>query len=221
MKRILLSIVFVCCQLIAFSQDDGLYESRSGMYARGGINYAGTVGWDDDAATRTLGFMGGFGFTSLLDGPGRYSIHLGGEFSQQGLEIKDPVNAEDVSEMKLHYINIPLYLTYRPFQSYRDFYIGAGPQLGFRVGGHGVTKGGQTGSIVEEKFENTAWDAIGVVGFNFDNRGDLGIQFRYQHGLSKVFVDAPEVRHSVFQVSFIFPVGLLAELFPAEEQYYY
>lgn len=213
-------LLFFTC-FTAFSQEYETYTARSGVYARAGLNYAGTVGWEGVGGTRMLGFMGGMGFTSMLDQPGKYSIHIGAEFSQQGLAIEEPVNTDDVSELKLHYINLPVYITYRPFGAGSSFYVGAGPQLGFRVGGHALTKGGQTASLIDEKYEGTAWDGVGVMGFNFANHGDMGIQFRYQHGLSKVFVDAPKVRHSVFQVSFIFPLGWLYEMFPAEEEQYY
>ena len=213
MKRILFTALLAVFSFVVFSQDE--YTDRkvtSGVYFTAGGNYSGATGWDDPStagAGRLPGFNAGMSFWTNLSKRGYSQLNIEANFSQQGFLNTEASADTDNEKMILNYINIPVIYRYRPFKSFDAMYIGAGPQIGFKVGGHLKNVGGEKLELKDEAFAKNSWSALGVLGFNFGNYANWGIEFGYQHGLTKFLNDYPDLRHSVLSARLIIPIDFV------------
>lgn len=189
-------------------------ESRAGVYVTAGGNLSGATGWDnnDSGAERIWGFNAGLTFYAILDQRGRWLLNIDGSFSQQGFGNNEATAPNDVKRLVVSYINVPAILKIRPFKGFLPMFIGAGPQIGFQVGGHGKTVNGEKYDLKSEAVTKNVWSGVGVLGFNFDRLVNFGIEFSYQHGLGKFLNTATNLRHSVFQGRLILPLDFIADI---------
>jgi hypothetical protein len=212
-KTLLLLLVCTVFSLKVFSQEESGYtenETRIIPYAVGGLNFSRFVGIKDGPAQSWLtGFNVGAGLTFMLDGPGKFQLDFQGLYSEQGTKFTGITEPTFVETFKVNYINIPVTLRYYPSNG-DGFYIGAGPQVGFQVGGYGQFKNGDKGDLKSDAMNSTVWDAVGTIGYT---NGDFGLEARYQHGLSTVIKAVPDYRHSVIQLRLNMPLFFLETLF--------
>lgn len=147
MKRIIFTSLLSVFSFFVFSQNE--YTERrvtSSVYFTAGANYSGITGWDDPStagAGRLAGFNGGMTFWTNLSKRGYSQLAIEACFSQQGFLNTEASADVDNEKLILNYINIPVVYRYRPFKSFDAMYIGAGPQIGFKVGGHLKNVGGE------------------------------------------------------------------------------
>lgn len=217
MKRISIFLIFLLS--LTSSLHARQYERekvRAGVYVTGGLNYAGATGWKDGAgsdAERIAGFNAGLSFFTLVGKTNRTFLTIEGNFSQQGFGNKAAVNTDDIKKLYINYINVPVVLKYRPFKSFHSMFIGAGPQIGFQVGGHGKSVGGEKYELNSDAVTKSVWSGVGVVGFNFNRLMNFGIEFSYQHSFSKFMESHDYLRHSVIQARLILPLDFVSDLF--------
>jgi hypothetical protein len=190
-------------------------KTKSAFYFTAGLNYAGTLGWDDPSeagAGYFAGFNAGMGFTGVVNKRNTTLLTIEANFSQQGFRNTLAEDNADPDKLILNYVNVPLILRHAPFKGFRQMYVGIGPQVGFKVGGHIKTKGGDKMELNEEMISKTVFSGVGVVGFNFGHALNLGLEFGYQYSFTKLLEHSPELRHSVFHAKLILPVDFVAML---------
>lgn len=208
----------LCALFLCSSVLNAQYErerTRAGVYVTAGGNLSGATGWEteDSGAERIWGFNAGLTFFALLDEKGRWIFNLDGSFSQQGFGNSEATAPTDIKRLVVSYINVPAILKVRPFKGFLPMFIGAGPQIGFQVGGHGKAVNGEKYDLKPEAVVKNVWSGVGVVGFNFDRLINLGVEFSYHHGLGKFLQTETNLRHSVFQGRLILPLDFVADLF--------
>lgn len=213
MKTLLVTI-FLCIATLPLHAQYERRESRAGVYVTAGGNLSGATGWDesDSGAERIWGFNAGLTFYASLDPKSKWMINIDGNFSQQGFGNSEATDPADVKRLVINYINVPVILKYRPFNGFQSMFIGVGPQIGFQVGGHGKLVNGEKYDLKSEAVTKNVWSGVGVLGFNFDKLINVGVEFSYQHGLSKFLNTATDLRHSVFQGRLIIPLDFIADL---------
>lgn len=196
------------------AQDWESTPTKSSVYVTAGINHAGATGWGEanSGAGYYTGFNAGLAFTGTINKRQTTQINIEASFSQQGFRSTEATTVGDPERLVLNYINVPVIVHYRPFKGFRNLYIGAGPQVGFRVGGHVKLKGGEKLELNDEVITKTTFSGVGVMGINFGMALNLGIEFSYQHGLTEFLDYAPELRHSVVQAKLILPVDFISAL---------
>lgn len=212
--KILLVTIFLFITALPLHAQYERRESRAGIYVTAGGNLAGATGWEssDSGAEHIWGFNAGFTFYALLDPKGRWMINVDGSFSQQGFGNSEATDPADVKRLVINYINVPAILKFRPFKGFQSMFIGVGPQIGFQVGGHGKMVNGEKYELKSEAVARNVWSGVGVLGFNFDRLVNFGVEFSYQHGLSKFLNTATDLRHAVFQGRLIIPLDFIADL---------
>jgi hypothetical protein len=213
MKRIIFITLLSFFSLVVLSQGETDRQVTSSLYLTAGGNFSGVTGWDDPAtagAGRLPGFNAGMTFWTNLSKRGYSQLYIEANFSQQGFLSTEASADADNEKMIVNYINIPVVYRYRPFKSFDAMYIGAGPQIGFKVGGHIKNVGGEKLELNEDAFAKNSWSALGVLGFNFGNYANWGIEFGYQHGLTKFMNDYPDLRHSVMSARLILPIDFVS-----------
>lgn len=178
-------------------------------YLVGGLNWASISGVENRSAVSPFAtFNFGLGFLTLINKPGPASLSVEAFFSEQGFKLNDVRRNSSPEYMKLSYINIPAVLRFSLSRS-SNFYVGVGPQVGFVVDGHIIAKDGSKSKFQEGTINKTTFDAVGTLGTNFGNKGDMGVELRFQGGLNKFMINAPDYRHSVLQVRLIMPMFFL------------
>lgn len=190
-----------------------LYEQEGAVYGRAGVSMVGVSGRAplNQKPGRNTGWNISLGYTHLLSYAGDVRVNAEIGLSRQGFRYENVQSPGQVEQVYLNYINIPLFVKYHPIKSFRWAYVGAGPQIGFRTGGYVKTKGGTKYAVVNSEFVTTDLAAIGVAGINFGKRIDFGMEMRYQHSFSKFMQPAPNLKHSVFQATLIFPGEILLQ----------
>ncbi|MBN8863178.1 MAG: PorT family protein [Sphingobacteriales bacterium] len=219
MKRTgLLLLLFIPISTITFARQYTREKAKAGVYVTAGLNYASATGWDNPSESgvqRIAGFNSGLTFFALFGKHARTILNIEGYFSQQGFGNKDATNDDDIKKLYINYINVPVILKYRPIKSFQSLFVGAGPQIGFQVGGHGKTLGGEKFELNKDAVSKSVWSGVGVVGFNFDKLVNWGIEFSYQHSFSKFLETSPDLRHSVMQARLILPLDFVSDMLSA------
>lgn len=212
LRLLALAVLFVSS---ASAQEWTSHSTKSAFYFTAGLNYAGSSGWDDPSeagAGYFAGFNAGMAFSGVINKRNTTLLTIEASFSQQGFRNTLAEDNADPDKLILNYINVPLVLRHSPFKGFHQMYVGIGPQVGFHVGGHIRTKGGENLELNEDVITKTVFSGLGVVGFNFGNALNFGIEFGYQHSFSKYLEHSPELRHSVFQAKLMLPVDFVAML---------
>jgi hypothetical protein len=128
----------------------------------------------DRSKTRASIFAGGFvniAFDKSL------SIQPELLYSGQGSKYEDLFNIK--STTKLGYINIPVMVQYRLVP---EFYLEAGPQIGFLAGAH--AKSGKVTVDVKDAYKSVDFGLGFGLGYQFPI--GLGVGARYMFGLSNI-----------------------------------
>ena len=114
-------------------------------------------------------------------------------YSGQGMEetITD-------SKWKLDYINVPVMVQYMFNNGFR---LQAGPQIGFLINGEIE---GEDGSEVEITDDLKKIDAGLGLGVGYLSHSGLGVDARYNFGLSNINESGNEIRNRVFQVGLFY-----------------
>ena len=117
-------------------------------------------------------------------------------YSNQGFEDKS-----NASEWKLNYLNVPVMFQYMFDNGFR---IQAGPQVGFLLDGKVADNYGE-GADLDISPDLKKVDASVGVGLGYLSYSGLGIEGRYNHGLSNInAAGANKLQNRVFQVSLFY-----------------
>jgi len=105
------------------------------------------------------------------------------------------------AEEKLTYLSIPIMFKFYPAAG---FNIQAGPQIGFLIGGEREydTFLGVGGTVdIQDEYKST--DVAGSVGIGYDTESGLGVDLRYNFGLTDINEsdNGGEAKSSVFVIS--------------------
>ena len=210
LRILLLSVVFISQTVFAQDDDESSEDySRFGVYGTGGLNFSRLR---ENDVTFSTGFNAGIGFAGMLNARGSHVLSLEILYSQQGTKFKNATDPSDLEYVKLNYFNIPLMFRYSPFKSNTNFYIAAGPQIGFGVGGNVLAKDGTEYEFKDGAISSTVFDAVGAIGILAGDSWDFVIELRYQHGLGKILETSPELRSQVLQAKLIVPLSFLSAL---------
>ncbi|MFC6999401.1 porin family protein [Rufibacter roseus] len=214
MKHLLLLLVFKLCSFAGYSQEEPFFDSSWAIYGRAGVNSAGTRGWYPGQAElkRTVGFNVGVGYSQAINFREDTWVNAEASFSQQGFKFTNVAAPEDPESVSLNYLNIPVFVRYFPFPNMRNVYVGGGAQIGIRLDGRITARNGTMYRINENDFPRTDWSGIGVAGIHFAKRTDLGLEVRYQHGLTSISREVAGVKQSVIQVDLFFPGSFLMDI---------
>lgn len=181
MKRTILTLLLAGATFIVEAQ-------QLSFGVKGGLNLAKLTDLDR-SKTRTSVFAGGFvniAFDKSL------SIQPELLYSGQGAKHDDILNIH--STTKLGYINIPVMVQYRLVP---EFYLEAGPQLGFLAGAK--VKSGKVTVDVKDDYKSVDVGLGFGLGYQFPI--GVGIGARYMFGLSNVSdVDNIDHKNSVAQI---------------------
>jgi hypothetical protein len=210
----------ILAALLLFSSviDAQEWESRptkSSVYVTAGGNYSGSVGWEDPSTSGAgyfAGFNAGLAFTGSINKRQSTQLNIEASFSQQGFRNKEVTIDGDPERLVLNYINVPVIVHHRPFKKFPNLYVGAGPQIGFQVGGHVKLKGGEKLELNDDAISKTTFSGVGVLGINFGMALNLGLEFSYHHGFTKFLENSPELKHSVVQAKLLLPVDFVSML---------
>ena len=190
MKKLLLSAGLAFAMLTAFSQ-----KSHVNFGLKGGLNFT-TFSSDDNA---NYDYKTGFNVGGLLH------VHITERFafqpelfySLEGAALNLP-GTTDKLKANLSYVRLPLLLQIMTGSGLR---FALGPQLGILTSAR--QKNGSTSIDVKNSYKSTEAGLVGGVGFVFKN--GLGIDARYNYGLSKINAGAgSDVKNRGFAVGLFY-----------------
>jgi hypothetical protein len=203
------SLIFILILFLvknSFAQQEGevrVSKSRFIPYVAGGVNWNSVTGVENTSDVGPFAsFNLGAGFLALINQPAPLSVTVEGIYSQQGYKINNPRRASSPEFVKLNYFNIPVVLRFNVSPK-SNFYVGVGPQLGFLINAKTIGKDGSKVQLKDEVLNKTVFDAVGTVGKYFGTNNDMGVELRYQAGLSKFMTTTPDYRSSVLQLRLI------------------
>lgn len=170
-------------------------ETKTRFGVRVGVNLADLAAKDQPAmeggmameAQAKTSFNGGLFVNIPLSRIIRFQPEVG--FSSQGGKLQGGSGATAFTyEQDMHYINVPLMFQ---AQSANGFFVQTGPQVGYLVAAHPKNGSGtmanrstESNKEVFDKFD-LAWTA----GVGYLSRMGLGVDLRYNHGISNVMED--------------------------------
>lgn len=205
-KKLLFILIALFSVNWSFAQEEGevrVSNSRFIPYVVGGVNWTGVTGVENTADLSPFAAVNfGGGFLALVNQPAPLSVTVEALYSQQGYKINNPRRSTSPEFVKLNYLNFPVVLRFNVSQS-SNFYVGLGPQLGFLINAKTVAQDGSEVQLNDKVVNNTSFDAVGTFGKYFGTNDDMGIELRYQAGLSKFLTTAPDYRNSVLQLRLI------------------
>jgi hypothetical protein len=155
---------------------------------KAGVNIAN---FDDDIYTRDsrVGFHGGI----LIHVPVKPKLAIQPEivYSQQGAEFTS-------GKQKLDYINIPFLFQYLFANGFR---LQTGPQIGVLVNSEFESNNGLE---VDNENNYKKTDGAWVIGFSFISSSRLGVDARYNIGLSDIAKGNGDVMNRVWQIGMFY-----------------
>ena len=180
MKKLYLLIVMVSASVSVYAQhvNAGLKAGLSLTQMRF------TLGEDSYSTDMTVGFQAGAYFTFTVSD--LISIQPEVVYSRVGGEEKEAEGYNNDNEIslkyKLDYISVPVMFK---FTVARDFYLQAGPQIGFLTAANAsIKKDGNSGEAsVTDMFTSVDVGANVGLGLAFNR---LGFDARYQFGMSNI-----------------------------------
>lgn len=220
MKKISLFTLVMTTGLAVFAQSEPTLrtpmESKVRFGLKGGVNLATLHLTQDDypsgQAPNTNMKTSGFGgvFVNL---PLNTSFRLQPEvvFSSQGSKLKGGALGSGSYEIDAQYVNIPVMFQY---QTPGGFFVEAGPQLGFLVKAEmdGPDDTGSGDIDIKDKMKTTDFSLGGGIGYL--SRIGLGVNARYNAGLSNVFNAENDnnqlqgkAKNSVVQIGLLYHFG--------------
>lgn len=164
--------------------------------AKGGLNVAKVTNTIfGDERTRASGYLGGFARIGVNES---WSIQPELLYSSQGFKYNVPILGE--YKVRLNYINLPVMVQYHLIP---EFYLEAGPQLGFMVAAK--NKHGKTTVDIKDDTKGVDFGLGFGLGYDFDF--GLGIGARYNFGLTDVFEYDESQKNSVAQFGLYYTLG--------------
>ncbi|QHL86494.1 outer membrane beta-barrel protein [Nibribacter ruber] len=222
MKKYLFFFLLALCTQTSFGQnlasteeEPYYFDEYDGWYVKLGLNVAGVrgLGGQQNEVERIKGFAAGLGYTRQLSSRDNLWLSVEAQVAQQGFKFKFAHLASDPEYLRVTYFNLPVLVRYFPLQEHQYFYVGAGPQVGFRMTGQIQQRAGGTLEVQDEAFSNVDISGVLAVGAHIKHLPSAGAEVRYQYGFSKFVNPIPEARHSVFQVNVFFPAQVISNLF--------
>ncbi|MDA0177258.1 MULTISPECIES: porin family protein [Mesoflavibacter] len=195
MKNLLLTIALVFGVIFTSNAQDTDTKSKSTAGIKGGYNLA-AVSYDGEGETgQRSGFHVGVFGESYLSNVVALQLEL--LYSQQGYQLE---NNNSTFTQKLNYINMPLVLKIYPVS---NFYLEAGPQLGFAISHKETYDSNFNLFDTEQEFDpnNIDYGANFGAGIKTDSGVSLGV--RYHLGLGDIYDDG-EPKNRVWQFSVAF-----------------
>jgi opacity protein-like surface antigen len=174
--------------------------------AKAGVNISSFTGSDATGASTLLGFnVGGLVKVPISDA---FSFQPELLYSGQGAKgsTTDPNSGANISVSEpLSYLNVPLLFKYtRPFGVYTEL----GPQVGYLLSAHAKAQG----VSVDAKSQFSSTDFSLVFGLGYISPANIGIDFRYNFGLSNVGKaydgnPAPNLKNASIQIGLFYMFG--------------
>jgi len=181
MKKTLLSVMLAACAALSAN------AQKLSFGVKGGLTISRLTQFDDTKARASI-FAGGFANIAFTD-----AISIQPELLYSGQGTKHELPGDDAT-YRLNYINIPVMFQYRLIP---EFYLEAGPQLGFMVAAH--TKAGKVSVDIKDACKTTDFGLGFGLGYQFPV--GVGIAARYMFGLTNVFENTREdYKNSVAQI---------------------
>ncbi|HEX6334785.1 MAG TPA: porin family protein [Flavisolibacter sp.] len=178
MKKIIFFLAAVLLTASAFSQ-----RASVAFGLKAGINISD---FNDDAGTtgRRTGFHLG----------GLAHFHLNPNFAIQPEIVYSTQGAERVEgEYQINYINIPMLFQYMTASGFR---LETGPQIGVLTS---AEREESDGDVVNVKPDLRSSDISWAIGAGYLSRSGLGVDARYNIGLTDIRKGSPEWEHRVWQ----------------------
>lgn len=164
---------------------------------RGGVNFSNVRGSDLEGNKGQTGFHIGALAEIGLPASG-LSIQPEIQFSGEGAKSDNGEGIE--ARLNLSYINVPVLVKYT-FQP--GIFVTSGPQLGFLASAKAKIEG-ESSSIKDQfKSTNLSW----AFGAGYLSPLNIGIDLRYNLGLSKLAKEEGKVYSNVFQVGLFYVFG--------------
>lgn len=191
MKKVFL--VFLCAATFTAA------KAQVQFGVKAGANLSNIAGKDVEDAKSLIGFNAG-GFVRL---PINDNIKIQPEvlFSAQGSKVDSEIGD---AKMHLSYVNIPVMFQYH---TESGFFAETGPQVGFLA--KSKMKSGSLSVDIDEGMKKVdfAWG----LGAGYQLPMGVGVNLRYNHGLSSIFDseggESVKARNSVFQLGVFYVFG--------------
>jgi hypothetical protein len=163
---------------------------------KGGLNVAKVTNTIfNDVNTRASVYLGGFARVTFNES---WSVQPELFYSGQGFKYNVPILGE--YKVRLNYINLPVMVQYHLIP---EFYLEAGPQLGFMVASK--NKHGNTTVDIQNQTKGVDFGLGFGLGYDFDF--GLGINARYNFGLGDVYQSDGSQKNSVAQFGVYYTIG--------------
>lgn len=177
--------------IVAFGATFAAQAQDISFGVKGGLNVASMT--DIDASSKISGHIGGFANFKFKK---TWAIQPELLFSGQG--AKQDVPGDDL-KYALNYINIPVLLQYYFLP---EFYVEAGPQMGFLVSSRLKRDGA---SVDADGFKTVDIGSAAGVGYKFPI--GVGVYARYTFGFTDLVDGGVDPRNSVFQLGASYTFG--------------
>lgn len=193
MKKLLLFSQAVCISIIACAQVQ--------FGAKAGLNLSNlSVSPSSPLISYNNKVHSNAGFLVLIPVGDNFKAQAELQYSGQGTDSKVSLIT---TNYKLQYLNIPLLLKY---VDQSGFFAEIGPQLGFLLSAKAVA--GSTSSDYKSLFKPA--DFSGVLGLGYLSSYNIGIDLRYNLGVSKIGdggFSSTSIKNKVFQTSLFYMFG--------------
>ncbi|MBW8685009.1 porin family protein [Chitinophaga rhizophila] len=167
MKKVFLSVMLAACTAFVANAQTVSFG------VKGGLNISTLTQFDNSKARASI-FAGGFANIAFNE-----SMSLQPELLYSGQGVKYKVLNQTTTQ-RLNYINVPVMFQYRLIP---EFFLEAGPQLGFNIASKS-----NTGKVTVDTKDNTKGVDFGLgFGLGYQFPAGVGIAARYMFGLSEVF----------------------------------
>lgn len=164
--------------------------------AKAGVNVANWLTEKDEGFGRKFGLhAGGLATISISD---KFSIQPELVYSAQGCETLGSTN--DVIKLNTHYVNLPILAQFR---TKSGFYLESGPQVGYLLSAK-AKSGNET---VDFKAQSKSIDLSLVVGLGYQHASGIGVDARFNYGLSTINDGTLKVNNGVIQVGLFYVPG--------------
>jgi hypothetical protein len=181
----------VCTVLLVMTAFSLLHAQETHFGLKAGVNISSATVDPGDNYGSKVGFHGG----------GLAHIHISRSFAIQPEVVFSMQGGErkDEAKFKFNYINIPVLAQYMTQNGFR---LQTGPQLGILTSARRVERGGDVERNVKENMKNIDFAWVFGAGFLFP--GGVGIDARYNLGLTDIWETSTEVKNSVFQLGLFY-----------------
>lgn len=220
MKKLSLLTLAIATGFAVFAQDEPTLrtpmESKIRFGLKAGVNLATLHLADEDFPAgmtpntnlKTSGFGGVFVNVPLA---ANFRLQPEVVFSSQGSKLEGGALGNDAYEIDAQYINVPVMFQY---QTMGGFFVEAGPQLGILVKAEmdGPDDTGSGDMDIKDNMKTTDFSLAGGIGYL--SRIGLGVNARYNAGISNVFnADEDDMelggkaKNSVIQIGLVYHFG--------------